>query len=255
MANANDHRQVMTISALFDEHTHPFEGSALTSVVNTFENLDNQGHGAKIEAISMMPIFYLLTFPWLNGLDYKNFSSQMTRETNLMALSRDKYSGRVFPDPTDGRVRVDYNTSPFDRKLNLEAIIGAIKIAYVSGAREIRVGYPDLPPFIRQAGDTGSDGANNRALQEFIAEFRSKSPLSRDTNYFSAHQMGSCRMGVSPRMSVVDPSCRVWGTRGLYVMDASVFPSASGANPMLTNMGIADWASRNLANSIQAARL
>jgi choline dehydrogenase-like flavoprotein len=63
-------------------------------------------------------------------------------------------------------------------------------------------------------------------------------------------------MGKSPKMSVVDPNCQVWGTDGLYVVDASVFPSASGVNPMVTNMAIADWASRNLAlkmGSVQGA--
>jgi len=32
---------------------------------------------------------------------------------------------------------------------------------------------------------------------------------------------------------------QVWDVPGLYVADASVFPSASGVNPMLTIMGIA----------------
>lgn len=62
--------------------------------------------------------------------------------------------------------------------------------------------------------------------------------------------MGTCRMGKSPKTSVVDPDCQVWGTDGLYVVDASVFPSASGVNPMVTNMAIADAASRNLARSL-----
>jgi len=53
------------------------------------------------------------------------------------------------------------------------------------------------------------------------------------------HQMASCRMGAKPRTSVVDAEHRVWGIRGLYVADASVFPSASGVNPMLTVMAIA----------------
>lgn len=50
----------------------------------------------------------------------------------------------------------------------------------------------------------------------------------------SAHQMGSCQMGTHSSTSVVDPRGRVWGTKGLYVADASVFPTASGVNPMIT---------------------
>jgi choline dehydrogenase-like flavoprotein len=43
---------------------------------------------------------------------------------------------------------------------------------------------------------------------------------------------------------------QVWGTEGLYVADASVFPSASGVNPMVTNMAISDWTSRQLAEKM-----
>jgi len=53
-----------------------------------------------------------------------------------------------------------------------------------------------------------------------------------DTTFGSAHQMGTCRMGTSPRNSVVDDHGRVWGKKNLYVADASLFPSCSGVNPM-----------------------
>ena len=58
--------------------------------------------------------------------------------------------------------------------------------------------------------------------------------------------MGSCRMGTSPANSVVDPYGRVWGTDGLYICDASVFPSASGVNPMVTNMAISRGTARHI---------
>ncbi len=43
------------------------------------------------------------------------------------------------------------------------------------------------------------------------------------------------------RDGVVDWSGKVWGTKGLWVADASVLPSASGANPMVTTMALAEW--------------
>lgn len=47
------------------------------------------------------------------------------------------------------------------------------------------------------------------------------------------HQIGTTRMGASPRTSVVDPNCRVHGTRNLYVASSSVFPTSGQANPTL----------------------
>lgn len=54
------------------------------------------------------------------------------------------------------------------------------------------------------------------------------------TNSPSAHQMGSNQMGSKPTTSVVDPRARVWGCDCLYIADASIFPTASGVNPLLT---------------------
>ena len=50
--------------------------------------------------------------------------------------------------------------------------------------------------------------------------------------------MSTARMG-GRRDAVADPEGRVRGVRGLYVADASGFPSASGVNPMLTVMALA----------------
>ena len=46
---------------------------------------------------------------------------------------------------------------------------------------------------------------------------------------FSLHQMGSCRMGRSITDSVADGEGECWEVAGLYVADASAFPTASGA--------------------------
>ncbi|MFN3990793.1 MAG: GMC oxidoreductase [Erythrobacter sp.] len=48
------------------------------------------------------------------------------------------------------------------------------------------------------------------------------------------HPMGTCRMGDDPAVSVTDPDGQVWGQPGLYVADASAFPSSLGINPALT---------------------
>jgi len=41
-------------------------------------------------------------------------------------------------------------------------------------------------------------------------------------------------MGKDPYMGAVDEDGQLWEADGVYVMDASVFPTASGANPMIT---------------------
>lgn len=48
------------------------------------------------------------------------------------------------------------------------------------------------------------------------------------------HPMGTCRMGTDPAVSVVDAEGGLWRHPGLFVADASVFPSAGGTGPSLT---------------------
>jgi choline dehydrogenase-like flavoprotein len=61
------------------------------------------------------------------------------------------------------------------------------------------------------------------------------------------HVFGTCRMGSDPRTSVVAPDFRVHGCDGLYVVDASVFPTAIGVNPQLAVMTLARHAALGLA--------
>ena len=65
--------------------------------------------------------------------------------------------------------------------------------------------------------------------------------------------MGTNRMSASASNGVVDPHGAVWGTKNLYVADASVFPSASGVNPMVTNMAISDYISQGVARGLDAS--
>ncbi len=48
----------------------------------------------------------------------------------------------------------------------------------------------------------------------------------------------------------MDEEGAVWETPGLYVMDASVFPTSLGINPMITVMAITMMNARRLARKI-----
>src|SRR5262249_29640442 len=65
-------------------------------------------------------------------------------------------------------------------------------------------------------------------------------------------QGGNClaaRPGNSGGAGVVAPDFRVHGSRGLFVADASVFPTSLGVNPHWTVMAIADLAAASIAAS------
>ena len=65
------------------------------------------------------------------------------------------------------------------------------------------------------------------------------------------HELGGCRMGRDPRTSVVDGDCRTHDVPNLYVVDGSVFPSASEKNPTHTIMALAVRAAAHISDRLQ----
>src|SRR5258708_5892105 len=53
------------------------------------------------------------------------------------------------------------------------------------------------------------------------------------------HELGGCRMGNDPKTSVVNSFCQSHDVKNLFVVDGSVFPSASEKNPTHTMMALA----------------
>jgi choline dehydrogenase-like flavoprotein len=56
---------------------------------------------------------------------------------------------------------------------------------------------------------------------------------------WSAHYIGTCRMGRDPKTSVVDPWCRTHDVPNLFIGDGSVFVTGAGVNPALTISALA----------------
>lgn len=249
---------VTLVGAAYPELIKPWEGPILTTVVDDFQNLDGHGHGCKIEALTMLPSWCLPFFPWTGGLDFKMFSARFPYMSGHLSLTRDRDTGRVFPDPKDGRCRISYTPSAFDKSHSMEGLLACARIAYVNGAKEIFVNIPGLRPFVRDSepeshnDETGDfEGVNDAKFEAWLAGIKKHGLNAPEMTFGTAHQMGTCRMATSERNGVVDPKGKVWGTDGLYVADASVFPSASGVNPMVTNMAISDWISRGVARGLK----
>ncbi|EHL01767.1 putative Long-chain-alcohol oxidase FAO2 [Glarea lozoyensis 74030] len=241
---------VNMLSAIFPTSTRPWEGGILTSVCTTFENLDGLGHGAKLETTVMLPSMFLVGFPWYSGLQFKRNALKFRNMNGFISIARDRDTGRVYPDPTTGTPRVKYTPSVFDRKHILEGVIGLAKIAYIQGAVEIHPFTSAGRPFIRDPNANPGAGITDPHFQNWIKEFREGGNKPPATSFSSAHQMGTCRMSRTEAEGVVDDKGRVWGCKGLYVADASVFPSASGVNPMVTNMAVAEWISRGVVGEM-----
>jgi choline dehydrogenase-like flavoprotein len=69
------------------------------------------------------------------------------------------------------------------------------------------------------------------------------------------HELGGARMGNDPKRSVVDAHCRTHDVPNLYVVDGSVFPSASEKNPTHTMMALAARTADHIAGRFQRGEM
>jgi choline dehydrogenase-like flavoprotein len=110
--------------------------------------------------------------------------------------------------------------------------------------RTDKFGQPVLRVFHRYAPrDMAARRALDREARKILRRAGVLPIYTLSVETFS-HVFGTCRFGKDPASSVLDPNCRVWGLKNLYVTDASCMPSGGSVNPSLT---IA-------ANAIRAAR-
>jgi choline dehydrogenase-like flavoprotein len=63
------------------------------------------------------------------------------------------------------------------------------------------------------------------------------------------HELGGCRMGSDPKTSVVNQWCQSHDVPNLFVVDGSVFPSASEKNPTHTMMALAARTAKYIAEA------
>ena len=219
------------VFAFMDEGVRPWSGTVQAHYSDQFADLD-RGYGCRFETAPIHPSLAALAMPWASRA---GFAGAMRRLPNLALvglLLRDRDGGRVTVD-RDGKPVIRYRLSPYDAGHLRRAIAGAGELLEAAGAREICTPQAGWVAYRPDVG--GGRTARDRWLREVDAAGLGPNQLTLVT----FHQMASCRMGARRATSVVNAEHQVWDVPGLYVADASVFPTSSGVNPMLTIMGMA----------------
>lgn len=127
--------------------------------------------------------------------------------------------------------RIDYTMTPEWVTRLRRGLRAAAEAFFAAGAREVRFGSDVFDP-LRSSADL------DRAL-----DFPIRTGV---THFLSAHVQGSCRMGPDAQGSVVDLDNQVHGVPGLYVVDASIFPTSASTHTMIPVMTFADRAVRRM---------
>lgn len=214
------------------ELTRTHEGGILTAVSLAASNRDGKGHGAYLEVISNQPGLHAVILPWRNAADWKRTFLKYPHSASFIALTRDRDAGYVFPDPVSGKPKIQYSPSKFDRESILQGVIKLCDVCLASGADEITTAQFNVPPF--RPNKASKLGIHDPEYIAWIAKVRAAGINAGQVGLGSAHQMGTCGIG-----AVCDEDAKVLGVKNLWIADASVFPTCSGVNPMVTTMGLA----------------
>ena len=165
----------------------------------------------------------LLVAPYLGGM--KQAFAALPYIGGVLALVSDKGEGRVRAFP-DGRAWISYSFDEGDVARIQEGMVLCAEVQAAAGAVEFYGVAHGMPAY--------------RDLAAFSSAMRTRE--IRDFNLYASHPMSSCRMG-----SVIDPGGESYGIAGLYIADASVFPSSLGVNPQVSTMAIATVIGRSIA--------
>jgi choline dehydrogenase-like flavoprotein len=187
-----------------------------------------------------------LVLPWEGAAAHAELMARARHFSPLIAITRDGGEGSTRLTRS-GRVRIDYRLDELGTATLRHGLRSMVRIARVGGAREIlAIGAPML----RHRVDGGEGEARRFAdFEEAVA--RTDFGPHRGT-VASAHQMGTIRLGADPADHPADARGRVRADArgsvvpGLYVADASTFPTGIGVNPMLSIMAMARRVSRTV---------
>ena len=227
----------VAVTAFYDEPQNWMWGPPQAALSHQFADTGD-GHGFLIECAQATTGLFAGALPWRSGADHKRRMRQWAHAAPFVGVTREHGHGRVEIDAAGNPV-VHYPIADEDDRRTLKlAVEQLVRVHEAAGAREIVAGGTKTPDWAR-----GDD------LEAYIEGLNGLAIVPREYVTFSAHQMGSCRMGRDPQTSVANPWGELHDAPGVWIGDASAFPSASGTNPMATIMALA----RRTAHAIAAA--
>lgn len=216
------------VMGVFDEVIDPGYGIPQSAMCDEFLNKNGDGRGFWIEAVPVQPALGAISLPGF-GEPHRRLMRMFSHIGASIVLVKDTDSGGEVRVNESGRPVISYKLGNRDLETLKEGIKVAAKIHFAAGAREVATLH------VKET-TVRSPAEIDRAIDG--ADFDPNSIIM-----YSAHPLGTCRMGNNPKNSVVNSYCETHDIEGLFVCDGSVTPTSLGVNPQVTIMGIATKAS------------
>jgi len=212
------------VAALFDEELDGWRGVPQGYMVDEYKD-----EGIMLEGAQGPPDLIGPGLPFV-GREFKRLVSELRHIAIFGVMVSDTSHGRVWN--VAGKPVMTYQLNRFDTERMVKGVGVLARIYFAAGAKRVMpsvYGFTDM----RRPDD--------------VAIFTGSEVRASDLELMAFHPLGTCRMGVDPRRSVVDEDLRAHDLRDLWVVDGSVFPSSLGVNPQETIMAFSLRAADRLA--------
>ncbi len=201
------------VIAFFDEEVRAWKGTHQSYQVREFVD----DGVLSMAAVNLPPTVLAMNLPC-----YGDKLGKMLADYNKMVVA-----GIMVEDTTVGRVRmlpggipqVFYQITDEDAHRIVKSTAMLCELLFTVGAKRI------LLPF--------AGVGELRSADDVTKLYKTKVPRSA-IEVLTVHLMGTAGMGSDPDRAVTDSFGHVYGTEGLVVADASLFPSCVGTNPAET---------------------
>jgi choline dehydrogenase-like flavoprotein len=216
------------VAGIYEQPIEGWIGQIQSALSDQFTGCEGE-HGFLIEATTVAPGILAMSLPWVDGEWHKDLMARALKySAPFISVARDHGEGEVVLDD-HGRAVTRWSFSDeIDARMFRRAMVELAKLHRAAGAKEIVTLYQR--PLTWREGDD---------FDAFLAEIEQGSLEANDVAAFTAHQMGSCRMGSSPLDSVADGRGELHDAKGVWIGDGSAFPTAPGVNPMISIMSLA----------------
>jgi choline dehydrogenase-like flavoprotein len=215
------------VGGQYESETRAWWGAPQAALVDEFANLDD-GYGFLIESTQYATGTAAAATPFVSGAEHKQAMSELPFGATSIGLVRDHGSGRVTIDEAGQAVPWYSLTDAQDVRTTHRALEAQVRLHVAAGARRIAALAAGVPEW--RVGDD---------VDRYVERLQRVPLGAGGFRLFAAHQMGTCRMGSDPQTSVANPYGELHDTPGVWIGDASAFPTSSGTNPMITIMALA----------------
>jgi choline dehydrogenase-like flavoprotein len=230
----------VAVTGRYPSPIEAWKGAPQTIVCDEFSNL-SEGYGYRIEAAPAHPGLLSVGLPWWSAREHRRKMQNARHVAPFIVLTRDSNEGQVRITKA-GQPYFDYRLGKEEKRLLRHGMAAVARIHHAAGADQIFTLHTQRVAWERDGGGS---------IDKFCREIEAAPTSPNRLPLFSAHQMGTARIGTDKATAVCDPHGAVFGMSGAYVADASLFPSSSGVNPMVTIMALARCIARGLLRQLR----